>query len=443
MALSLPLSKDLRKLLAFGHGVGVEVGSHDLEIAVTRVRPSGVQVIGRLTIGRFQERPAAEWGAEYASFLKKLSVSHLAATVLLPRQQVIVRQIALPGVSGSDLEGAIRFQIDALHPYGDDEVAWGWSALDGGAVLIGIVRRATLDSYVQLFVEAGIAVASFTFSAAAVHAAIRLNGAPAEHAASGGFLALSAAASGGVEVYGESAARPVFSAQFDLPPERAAMLAASELRLAPDTAALNLEDVLPKPQINPIENDLSRNALPYATALAGACPRLAPAANLLPPEYRKATSRAMFIPSAVLAAALILSALAMLVYSRYADRQYLKNLDAEIGRLEPLARRAAALDREIDRVRGRSRLLDEFRGRTRADLDALNELTKLVEPPAWTSSIDLMRDSARISGEAPQASSMLKIIDSSPLFENSEFSMITRSGSSELFQIRTNREARK
>jgi len=39
-----------------------------------------------------------------------------------------------------------------------------------------------------------------------------------------------------VEVYGESPARPVFSAEFDLAPQRAAGIALSELRLPAATA---------------------------------------------------------------------------------------------------------------------------------------------------------------------------------------------------------------
>jgi len=443
MAVPVSVPKEIRKLLAFGDGVGVEIRADSLEIAVARIRPLGVRVLGRLSVAGFNLRPAAEWGAEYSAFLKKLGEAHLAATVLLPRHEVIVRQITIPGVSGADLEGAIRFQLDSLHPYGDDEVNGGCSPLGGGAVLIGIVRRSVLDRYVERFVEAGVATAGFTFSAAATHAAIQLDNGTAGAGLQAGFMALSRAASGAVEVYGQSPARPVFSAEFHMPVERAASLAASELRLPPETTPVRLEDVLPKPLVNPIENDLSRNALPYATALAGACPWLAPSANLLPVEYRKSTSRAMLIPTAILAAVLLLAAGGMLAYSRIEERQYLHRLDAEIAKLEPAARRAAALDREIDRARARARLLDEFRSRTRADLDALNELTRLVEPPAWTNSIDLMRDGARISGEAAQASSLLKIIDASPLFENSEFSLISRSGSSEMFQIRTNREAQK
>src|SRR6476646_3628180 len=106
---------EIRKLLAFGTGAGIEIRGGDLEIAVARVRPFGIEVTGRLTIRGFRERPAAEWGSEYNGFLKACSASHVAATVLLPRQDVIVRQIALPGVASGDLEGAVELQLDTLH----------------------------------------------------------------------------------------------------------------------------------------------------------------------------------------------------------------------------------------------------------------------------------------------------------------------------------------
>ena len=441
MPFHIPVSKDLRKLLAFGSGVGIEIGATDLEVAAVRVRPAGIRVLGRITIQNFAGRPAAEWGAEYAQFLKSLGAGYMSATVLLPRREAIVRQLALPGVSRKDMEGAIRFQLDSLHPYGEDEVAWGWSRLAYGAVLVGIVRRDTVERYVQLFTEAGVAVCSFTFSAAAVHAAIRLNGSGPKGLPGDGFIALSRSASGAVEVYGESPAHPVFSAEFELAPERAAGLALAELRLPPDTTPRTLEDVLPTPDVNPVENDLSRNALPYATALAGACPRLAPAANVLPPEHRRLSSRAVFIPTLVLAALALLVAAAVLLYTKLAERQYIRGIDAEIAQLEPLARRSAALDREIDRMRSRSQLLDRMRNQTRGDLDVLNELTRLVEPPAWTNSINLARDSVRVTGEAPQSALLPKILDSSPLFENSALDMVNRGATGELFQIHTARRS--
>jgi Tfp pilus assembly protein PilN len=430
------LPAGIRQWLAFGAGAGIQVTDQDLEVAVARVRPGAIYVLGRATIARFRERPAAQWGAEYSEFLDKLGAGHLSATVLLPRRETIVRQIALRGVEGKDLEGAIAFQLDTLHPYGDEEVLFGWNKLADGAVLVGIARRETVERYLELFSEAGISAGSFTFAAAAIHAAIRLGPPPPP-----AFLAVTPAASGAVEVYGESLARPAFSAEFDLSAEHAAALAAAELRLEPDTAPVKLESLLPTPRVNPVENDLARNAMPYVTALAGACPRLWPAANLLPPERRASSSRGMFIPTVALAAALILALGATLVFPGYRQRQYLKQLEGEIARLEPQARRAAALDRQMDRARARARLLDEFRTQTRSDLEALNELTRRLPPPVWTNSIELSRDGAVISGQAEQAAPLVKALDASPLFHNSEFSGITKLGSAELFRMRAQRRA--
>jgi hypothetical protein len=347
-----------------------------------------------------------------------------------------VRQVALPGVAAKDIEGAIRLQLDSLHPYGEEEVCWGSSPLAYGYVLVGMARRSVISHYVELFNAAGVAVSSFTFPAAAIHAAIRLNGRPAD-----GFLALGQTSSGAVEAYGESASHPVLSAEMNLAPERAAVLALSELRLPPETAPLALDQVLPRPGRNPVDNDLSRNALPYATALAGACPRLAPAANVLPPEFRRSSSRVAFVPTMVLAGLLLLAAGAMPLYSKYAERRYLAELNAAIASIEPRGLRAAALDRETAHLRARAAMLDAYRGRARQDLDALNELTQLLSPPAWTSNIDLLRDTARITGEAPQAAPLLKILDSSSFFRNSGFDMDQHSpsGTGEVFQIHTTR----
>jgi len=423
--------------VAFGTGAGIQIAGPDLEIAIARVRPTGVQVLARTTIARFRERPAAQWGVEYSALLEKLGTPHLSATVLLPKAEVIVRQIPMRGVEAKDLEAAIAFQLDGINPYGDQEVLFGWTPLAEGSVLVGIVRREIVDRYLELFAEAGIATGCFTFTAAAIHGAIRLfNTAP------GDFVALGQGAGCGVEVYGESRARPVFSAWFDLPAGKAAAMAAAELRLAPETAPLALESLLPAPRVNPVENDLARNPLPYAAALESACPRLAPPANLLPPERREAASHGIFIPTALAAAALLIVLGATLAWPGYDQRQYLAELDAQIAQLRPQAARAGVLEQQIGHLRARARLLEEFRTRTRADLDAISELSRLLPPPAWANTIDLSRDAAMIVGEADQAAPLIKVLDASPLFHNSEFNGISKVQNTEVFRLRTLRRAR-
>ena len=433
----LPYNSRLRRWLAIGTGVGIEMGMRDLRVVAARVRPGGVRVLGSTVIERFRERPAAEWGAEYAEFLKRLGLSHLAATVLLPRREVIVRVLALPGVPVKDLVPAISFQIDALHPYAEEEAAWAWARLAANdSVLIGITRHETIGRYASLLAEAGVKAAAFTFAAAAIYSALRLLGAPP----AGGFLALHEDEEG-VEAYGESPTRAVFSAEFPAGWERVAAMAAADLRLEPHDGALRLAQVLPAPRTFPSDFDLSVFARAYAAALHAACPRLDLPLNLLPAEHRATASRLIYAPTVALLVLLAAAGLALAAIRPIEDRRYLAALRAEIAHLEPVALKAGELDRQVEAIRVRTRSLDEFRRRSKADLDLLAELTRRLEPPIWLAQLEMTRDAVNLAGEAEQAAGLLKVLDESPLLRNSEFTMpIARIGSAESFRIRCQRE---
>jgi hypothetical protein len=434
-----------KKFIAVGSGIGIEIGAKDLEVTAVRVRPNGIGVLGATTIRDFSQRPASEWGNEYARFLEDTHVPHLAATVLLPRREVIVRQVALPGVEARDLASALVLQIDTLHPYGDEPVVYGWSRAGAGGALIGILRQTALDRFCSLFAEAGIGVASFTFSASAIYAAHRV---PADSSPvnGDGFVAVNTTGSGVLEIYGESPARPVFSAEFDPPADRAVALAISELRLEPGLEPVPLDRALPAPRVNPVSNNLAERALPYAAALASACPWLAPSANLLPAAQRRSNSRVMYIPTIVLGLLLLLVLAALALHSSWEDRRYLADLETQIHNIEPRAKRAVALDRGLIRAQNRTHLLDEFRARTKQDLEALNGLTTLLAPPVWTSIVDLAPDAASITGEAEQAATLLKVLDASPYFQGSAFqgpiAKAPGAAGIEQFQIRTSRRPR-
>jgi len=414
----------------------VEIGREDLTIAAARVRPTGVRLLGSAIIAGFRERAAAEWGATYSDFVKRAGAGHLSATVLLPREEVIARVLSLPGVADRDLAAAIQFQLDSLHPYQEDEAVVSWSRLvSGGAVLVAIARRETIERYTSLFAEAGIKIAGFTFSGAALYSAARLLGAPPP----GGFVAFGGAGEER-EAYGESEAKPLFSAVFDEPLERAAVLAAAELRLGSGTEPLAIEALLPAPKGAPEGFDLSRNALAYAAALAGACPRLALPVNLLPAENRRSHSRLMYVPTVALAAIVLLCIAGLAAIQPVEDRKYMRALESELRNLEPRARNAGTLERAIAATRERTLLLDDFRRRSHADLDAIAELTSLLAPPVFVNSIELSRDAVTINGIAERSDPLLKIIDGSKMFEASRFTVpLTRNGKLENFRIRAAR----
>ena len=427
----------LKKFLAFGSGVGIEIsgprGAETLRIAAVRVRPNGARVLGGFSIENAAQQPAAEWGQIYSAFLKKLGLSHTVATVLVPREDVILRQVTVPGVSDKDLPAAIGFQMDGLHPYAEDDVVSSWARLPGtSTVLVAIARRAALERYSAWFSEAGIKVGSFTCAPAAIYSARRLFVSTPPPS----ILALEEV-NGRVELYGESPSRPIFSAGFDASPERAVALACAELRL--DPAVYTMAETRSFHGLLGAEP-----ALPFAAALAGACPHLFLPVNLLPAELRASSSRALWIPTAVAGGLVLMAAVALAAYPAFEDGRYLRSLNAEIAKVTPQAMAAAKLDKDIETTRKRTELLDRVRGQSKADIDILGEMTKILPPPIWLNTLEINRTQVTVAGEADQAAPLLKQIDASPFFEQSQFSMQPmRTATGEMFRIRTNREGGK
>ncbi len=434
-ATRLPLWK---RATAIGTGFSIAIGQRDLEAAIVRARPGGATLIATTTIRDFRNRPAAVWGAELERFVSAAGESRLAAVVLLPRSEVVVRTLNLPGVADKDIANAVELQIDTLHPWsdvktgGDAEVAWGWAhAGQASDVLIGLTRQETLGHYEALFAEAGVPLAAATFSPAVIHAALRIWNRPPR-----AVLAIDTDENGRIEVYGESESRAVFSAEFSVPAARALALARAELRLAADQPATSLAEVLP--------GGARANAFAYAAAVAGSAPRAERFANLLPVERRASHDRVQYlIPGAL--GVLVLAALvtAFVVFPAVEQKRLREELDHATRQLEPAAARARGLERAIAQNGSRIRLLDEIRRRPQADLEVLNELTRILPPTVWTNAIEIHPDSVVIAGEADQAAPLLKLLDSSPLFQNSEFVLaFTRTGEAEQFRIRTMRRGR-
>ncbi|MEQ1885763.1 MAG: PilN domain-containing protein [Bryobacteraceae bacterium] len=425
------LPSELKKWVAFGAGVGIEVrgpsGVESLHIAAATVRPGTIRVLGEMTVENAGEH-AGVWGTEYAAFLKQHGLGGVAATILLPRREVILRQLSLPGVAPKDLAQAVHFQIDGLHPFPEEQAVASWAQIPGtSTVLVAITRHAVHERYTTLFGEAGVQVGSFTCSGAAIYSARHLFGA----AAGGEFLAIQETAAG-VEVYGESATHPAFSATFPAGAERAVAMATSELRLE-SAEPRTLEEVL---GLTP--------ALPAAAAACSACSWLALDVNLLPEAQRVSNSRALWIPAAVLGTLVLLLSGALLGFPQFERSRYLKSLNEEISRVEPQATRADVLDRRIAGARADIQLLDSFRARTKSDMDVLSELTRILPPPTWVNLLDLNAAQVSIAGATAQAAGLLEVMDSSPFFEGSEFqSAPARADKEETFRIRAKREAGK
>jgi Tfp pilus assembly protein PilN len=476
---------NLKRIFRLGTGCGIEIRGEDLVVVAAKSRPAGVSVLGRTKLEGFRNRPPRDWGAEYAAFLKDHGLSHLSATVALPREDVIVRQLLLPPVSRKELAAAVRYQLDGLHPFGEDEVYHAFAPLrDPGEgkgqlpVAVAIAEKSRVDGYINLFEAAGVAVASFTVADAALAAALRIRwDSPPRPFVFAQFR------NGTIEVYGEAEERPLWSAQFDLSsmsPLKALQVTAGELRLDPEQpaalvvcgdstlqsdhadshgdresdsgaetlsteipAAFQLRSVvelLPAPLQAPAGFDVRREATALAVALESACPRLGWRANLLPQEHRKSDSRWMYAPTAALALALVLLAVAFAVRPLIQDRRYLAALGSESARLEQIVHNVEQTEQQSGHARRRLAHLRDVRRRAEADLRVLRELSERIPNDVWLQSLEINDNGAQLAGEGPAAAPLLALLSGSTNLTDASFaSSLVKTDTGERFQIAARR----
>ena len=75
-------------------------------------------------------------------------------------------------------------------------------------------------------------------------------------------------------------------------------------------------------------------------------------------------------------------------------------------------------------------------------MDVLAELTRILPPPTWLSLMQISPKQVSLGGETPEAAPLLSLLDSSRLFEGSEFQaapLRLPGPGGETFRIRTNR----
>ncbi len=425
----------MQKWMSWGTGVGVEVSRTDLHFTLVRVRPGGIQILDSMTIERYRQRPAGEWGGDYQEFLRKNKVHHVSATVVLPPWDCVSRVAHFPGVADKDLPAAIQYQLDGLHPYPEEEASHAWARLKGdrrATVSIGVSRLPVIEDYATLFDEAGIPVAAFLTPGAAIYSALRVLQVPPARELLGAVEL-----EGEMLLYGESELHPLYCVPFPAGSDRAIAAASAQLRLGSDALVGRLASMLPRAQRDDVALPLA-----FAGALAGALSGKALGVNLLPVNRRTVSSPWRWVPTIILLVLLAILGLGFSVYQEYENRRILTRLDAEIAKVQPRVAAVANLNKQIDVDTRRLGYMVDLAAYPQQDLDVIRELTRILPPNAFVARLDITRTDIAIAGEVDQALDLLRLIDASPLFRDSEFTQAPNRSPNgkEVFQLRARRE---
>jgi Tfp pilus assembly protein PilN len=144
----------------------------------------------------------------------------------------------------------------------------------------------------------------------------------------------------------------------------------------------------------------------------------------------------------VLVLLLSIVGLGFATYQEYENRRLLAKLDAELAQLLPSVNRVRNLEAQINAQHAQLTALASYASWPAEDLAVLRELTRLLPLNTYVAALELTRDRVTFSGETEQSMELLKLMDDSPLFADSEFlgAPARQPNGKETFQLRAIRE---
>jgi general secretion pathway protein L len=99
----------------------------------------------------------------------------------------------------------------------------------------------------------------------------------------------------------------------------------------------------------------------------------------------------------------------------------LADLQAQVDVAKKEAEKASDLHKEIERLTVAARFLEDKKSSSPSAINVLNELTKLLPNDTWLYQLELNGTEVVIHGETSASSTIIGLIEASPLFEKVTF----------------------
>jgi general secretion pathway protein L len=436
------------------------IGGPSLGVVLRDNRIAVVAVVrGRLSQAftlEAQENPAAVLRAE----LDARRIKAGRAWVGLQRRLATVKALELPPVVGGSLAQMVAFELERHLPFPAEEATFDFLPLPSPrrapqlALLVACERR-TVDRALRLLEEARLAPRAITVACHDLVALvgrwpktkrvvwIHLVGDEAELLFLEGshlYLSRSIPAQDEAELTNEIAKSLLLlrwdeAGEFWVSGDRAQQLLASH-----DLAALGIPVMPPplSPRASAAVTALGESAngltvLALATAFG---PRQRPL-NLLPAALRpRQLSRAQVVTLSNAAAAAILG-LSVLLAQGCQEQRHLARLNETLRALDPEVKSVERLIGDFGQKHQLLTTLETAQASALHPLPLLRELTELIPPDTWLSTLSLDAQGVELTGQATAANQLIPMLEGSPSLEKVEFaSPVTKGRDKEQFRIK-------
>lgn len=144
--------------------------------------------------------------------------------------------------------------------------------------------------------------------------------------------------------------------------------------------------------------------------------------NLLPQEQRRARRVDVKSVNLALTALLALLLVAAISIPIVQKNRAIEALEAQLQVAAAEARQGAELRQDLERMAEASQFLVEKKASDVMIVELIDEVSRILPDHTWIARLDLSGDELQIQGQSSASSSLIRIIESSPWFENARFS---------------------
>jgi Tfp pilus assembly protein PilN len=460
--------------MIFAKSLGIWIDGEQLQLCLLSRVWKNKTVLDILNLPKFNERQPEELKQEVANFRRRHKIEELPAVLMVPRRQVIVRNLELPAEAEANISKVVEYQLANLLPAEDGTVCYDFlvSKEESSKLLrvnVYLLSQPLLNGLLHICQTVGLRVESVIPSSIGLARYFLSRRSELKfEACLAGYLSdteveLVGLTRSGLEqsvdlsFLNDAGPWPIIQREVELLRSRVQLADEvplpvyltgkhegefaepgsenrSKLNLLGGAASLGVKIARPALEGHPLVD-----AFPaLIAAFSGLTKRSSLSVNLLPAAQRTGKSRWKLVATYALLGVNVLLWIAIMLRPTIQDRNYARQLRREIRRLEPEVKKVRLIEDQISGLQGRSNLLNELKSSHRQSLDALNELSVVL--PASTAVLDLTlkNQTIEIFGSSEGAAALPQLLDNSPVFKEAEFvAPITRDSlGREIYRIR-------
>ncbi len=390
------------------------------------------------------------------SLIPHFNAARDAVYICVPQEQAIVQQIYLPEAAETNLAQVLDYEIERHLPFRRDEIYFDYLPTgrkgDKLGVLLFAIPKRHLATLLEVLASFGIKPRGVETTVTAV-ANFMLFCNPAQSLAStivGGydhtleFIGVQNRVNGWTQIPeisfshlvrtsggSEVAAHDLFRECIKEPGPIYSWGAAEEIFELASDEPIPHEDLLDKgnQRLKGNTEIAHSSVLPaFGAALRGAR-EASIGGNLLHAEVRNSQNRGMLTYiNAALAAVVLSCAVAWMLAYPVKDELRLRQLERENQKLLPAVAALRHEEEQLQRARKEESFFIDLDRRRGEVLRVLDELSKIVPNNAYFSNLRYKSGSLEVQGSAENASSLIPLLERSPIFENVGFNAPSNRG---------------